>query len=195
MPDTSSAAAPAASDVDEAGDEAAQTMPQGTFNGTTEIGTTYTAHVPGETPADIEAYRQKMGAEPVGYITLDVDNSAGSDSASPSGITLVDGDGNQLDYQSAFIPIGDWWPTMRDDGPEDKNDGYWYSMPNGTEISEDEYDSLYGEGNELYDAYLTDLVRPGAKTQEVFIGPAVPDQMLYVEVQDAMTPVALEPAS
>lgn len=179
--------------TDEVGDEIVEAMPQGTFTGTTESGAKLTLHVPAETPADIEAFRVKTGAAPVGYVLLEVDNSASTEQVGASGVTLVDSEGNQLEYESAFIPLDDWGPTMRDDGPKDKNDGYWYSMPDGTEVSEDEYRELSDEEAALYNANLGQPVAPRAKGSELFIGPAVPEELLYVEVQDAMMPIALEP--
>ena len=81
-----------------------------------------------------------------------------------------------------------------DDGPEGAE--YYYVMPDGTEISEDEYNVLNTQGGELYNAYLESDAMPGAKVTAWYIGPApVPEQMLYVEVQEAMVPYPADPVS
>lgn len=181
-------------DPDEAG-SGIGSYEQGTFTAQNDTGTTFTVQIPAETPADIEAYREATGQEPVGYISIEIDNSAGTEDSAPSTVWLVDEQGNQLEYGSASIVLGDWAPTMRDDGPEDVNDGYWYSLPDGTEISEEEYDELNTQGTELYNEHLENDAKPGATTTAVFIGPEVPETFVYVEVEEALNPYPADPAS
>lgn len=140
--------------------------------------------LPAEGPEDIEAFREATGQEPVGYIKVEVDNTNGYEDAQPNGMTLVDTDGQEYEYESAFIVIDEWGPTMRDDGPEDVNDGYWYSMPDGTEISEAEYDELDGAGVDIYNAYLDTSASPTAKKTVWLMGPEVPEEMTYIELQE-----------
>lgn len=168
---------------------------QGTFTAQNDTGAQFTIEIPAEAPEDIEAYREAVGQEPVGYIKIDIDNSDGTDNAGPSTVYIVDEAGNEHSYESAFVTIGDWGPTMRDDGPEDVNGGYWYSTADGTEISEEEYDTLNNQGNDLYNAHLENDALPRAQATAYYIGPEVPEKFLYVEVQEAMMPYPAEPAA
>lgn len=168
---------------------------QGVFTAQNDTGAQFTIEIPTEAPADVEAFREAVGEEPVGYIKIEIDNTNGTDNAGPSDVHLVDENGDQYTYTSAFSVIGDWGPTMRDDGPEDVNDGYWYELPDGTELSEEEYDELNSQGRELYNTYLEDTAMPKAKAVAYYIGPEVPEKFLYVEVQEAMMPYIAEPAA
>lgn len=192
--DTAAAAPDDEADPGEAG-SGVGSYEQGTFTAQNETGATFTVQIPTDSPSDIEEYRQATGQEPVGYISIEIDNSSGTEDSSPSTVWLVDEEGNQLEYGSAAIVLGDWGPTMRDDGPEDVNDGYWYSLPNGTEISEDEYDDLNNQGTDLYNGYLESGAKPGATTSAIFIGPEVPETFVYVEVEEALMPYPAEPAN
>lgn len=168
---------------------------QGTFTASNDTGAEFTIEIPAESPADIEEFREAVGQDPVGYIKIDIDNTNGTEDAGPSDVHLVDEDGNEYSYESAFIQIGDWGPDMRDDGPEDENDGYWYALPDGTELSEDEYDELNSQGTDLYNDHLDSDALPHAETTAYFIGPEVPEALLYVEVQEAMIGYIAEPAA
>lgn len=142
--------------------------------------------IPATGPEDIEAYREATGQESVGYIQVDIDNTNGYEDASPYSATIVDSEGQELEYRSAFSVIEEWGPTMRDDGPEDVNDGYWYSMPDGTEISEDEYGRLNSQGIDVYNAYLDTSASPTAKKTVWLLGPEVPAEMTYIELSETM---------
>lgn len=195
--DTAPASAEAPAVEETSVDEAEENIVygQGTFIAENETGAEFTIEIPAEAPADVEEFREAVGQDSVGYIKIDIDNTNGTEDSGPSDVYLVDEDGNEYAYESAFIPIGDWGPSMRDDGPEDENDGYWYSLPDGTEISEDEYDELSGQGNDLYNVHLEDGALPHAKSTAYFIGPEVPETFLYVEVQEAMVGYIAEPAA
>lgn len=140
--------------------------------------------IPAAGPEDIEAYREATGQEAVGYIQVEIDNTNGYEDASPYSATIVDSEGQELEYRSAFSVIEEWGPTMRDDGPEDVNDGYWYSMPDGTEISEDEYGRLNSQGIDVYNAYLDTSASPTAKKTVWLLGPEVPAEMTYIELSE-----------
>lgn len=191
-----------ASEVGDPGEEGGAEMDeenlvyeQGTFAAQNDTGAEFKIEIPAEAPADIEELREAVGEDPVGYIKIEIDNTNGTENAGPSDVHLVDENGNQHSYTSAFVVIGDWGPSMRDDGPEDVNDGYWYAMPDGSEITEDEYDALNTQANDLYNAHLENDAMPRAKATAYYIGPEVPEKFLYVEVQEAMVPYIAEPAA
>lgn len=140
--------------------------------------------IPATGPEDIEAYREATGQAPIGYIKVEIDNSNGYEDADPNGVTIVDTDGQEHEYSSAFTVIDEWGPTMRDDGPEDVNGGYWYSMPDGTEISEEEYGRLNSQGIDVYNAYLDTSASPTAKKTVWLLGPEVPEEMTYIELTE-----------
>lgn len=157
---------------------------QGEYLAMNMTGAGFIMTIPASGPDDIEAYREATGQEALGYIKVEIDNSNGYEDAQPNGITIVDSEGQEYEYESAFIVIDEWGPTMRDDGPEDVNDGYWYSMPDGTEISEDEYGSLNSQGADVYNAYLDTSASPTAKKTVWLLGPEVPQEMTYIELTE-----------
>lgn len=169
-------------DVDDAGEQGYYA--QGEYLAMNMTGAGFIMTIPASGPDDIEAYREATGQAPVGYIKVEIDNSNGYEDAQPNGITIVDSEGQEYEYESAFIVIDEWGPTMRDDGPEDVNDGYWYSMPDGTEISEDEYGPLNSQGIDVYNAYLDTSASPTAKKTVWLLGPEVPQEMTYIELTE-----------
>lgn len=174
---------PAWPDVDDASEEQGF-YGAGQYLAMNFTGAGYILDVPAEGPDDIEAFREATGQDPVGYIKVEIDNTNGYEDAQPNGATVVDTDGNEYEYESAFIALDEWGPTMRDDGPEDENDGYWYAMPDGTAISEDEYDELSSMSVEVYNDHLDTSASPTAKKTVWLIGPELPERMSYIELQD-----------
>lgn len=157
---------------------------QGEYLAMNMTGAGFIMTIPSDGPEDIESYREATGQDPVGYIKVEVDNSDGYEDAQPNGVTIVDSEGQEHEYESAFIVVDEWDPTMRDDGPEDVNDGYWYSMPDGTEISEEEYGALNSQGIDVYNEHLDTSASPTAKKTVWLIGPEVPEEMTYIEMTE-----------
>lgn len=141
-----------------------EALSQGAYTATTEAGGTITLDVPADCPDDI-AGAVPDSQDPIGCVKVTVDNTAGSDQVSPSGVAIASAEGEQLDYASASTTIGDW---------------------------QDEDDSI---SQDLYNKYLSDPVIAGAKGESWFIGPEVPEQMNAVQVTDAMTPLDATPAA
>lgn len=193
--DTAQADAPepaaAEADVDEAGDDAPTPTGHGTYTATTPDGTVITVTIPGDTPTDVEDYRETVGVDPVGYVTVDIDNTNSTEYFNVSDVNIVDAEGETHNYESASSIVGDWGPTMRDDGPEGNE--YYYVDADGNEISEDEYDTIRDQGEDVYDAYLEDGAEPHAKATALLIGDdEVPSEVLYVEAVSAMEPIGLD---
>ncbi|MGP5098413.1 hypothetical protein ACTXJ1_10375 [Brachybacterium alimentarium] len=183
--------AAAEADVDEAGDDAPTPTGHGTYTATTPDGTVITVTLPGDTPADVEDYRETVGVDPVGYVTVDIDNTNGSEYFNVSDVNIVDAEGETHNYESASSIVGDWGPTMRDDGPEGNE--YYYVDADGNEISEDEYDTIRAQGEDVYEAYAEDGAEPHAKATGLLIGDdEVPSEVLYVEAVSAMEPIGLD---
>ena len=185
--------AAAEADVDEAGDDAPTPTGHGTYTATTPDGTVITVTLPGDTPTDVEDYRETVGVDPVGYVTVDIDNTNSTEYFNVSDVNIVDAEGQTHSYESASSIVGDWGPTMRDDGPEGSE--YYYVDADDNEISEDEYDTIRDQGEDVYDAYLEDGAEPHAKATGLLIGDdEVPSEVLYVEAVSAMEPIGLDAA-
>lgn len=183
--------AAAEADVDEAGDDAPTPTGHGTYTATTPDGTVITVTLPGDSPADVEDYRETVGVDPVGYVTVDIDNTNSTEYFNVSDVNIVDAEGETHSYESASSIVGDWGPTMRDDGPEGNE--YYYVDADDNEISEDEYDTIRAQGEDVYEAYAEDGAEPHAKATGLLIGDdEVPSEALYVEAVSAMEPIGLD---
>ena len=144
-------------------------------------------------PEDLESYREKAGGAPVSYVRIDIDNTAGMSEAGVGNLILVDSEGTEFDYETAFIAMDEWDPSMRDDGPKDVNDGYYYTLADGTEISEEEYTPLQNEGIDLYNDLLDTSASPRAKQTIWFISAETPTSLAYFGLDDGSEPLFAMP--
>lgn len=152
-------------------------------------GAKYLIEFDAEGPDDLEAYREKTGTGPVSYVRIDIDNTAGTTDAGAGNLVVVDANGQEYDYETAFIAMDEWGPSMYDDGPADENDGYYYALADGTKIPEEEYTPLQNEGVELYNELLDTAASPRAKQTIWLIGSETPDTMAYFGLDDGMEPL------
>lgn len=143
---------------------------QGQYLGMNSTGTGFIMDIPAEGPEDIEAFREKVGGDEMGYIKVEIDNTDGTEKAGVTGAVLVDTDGEEYFYESAFSVIGDWQSDAED-------------------FSTDEYN----ESVDLYNAYLDDEARPTAKKTAWLLGPAVPERMSYIELDSPMETMEPQP--
>lgn len=144
-------------DIDDA--EELGYYPQGQYLSMNAFGTGFIMDVPAVGPEDIEAFREKVGGDEIGYIKVEIDNTDGTETAGVTGAVLVDTDGQEYFYEPAFSVIGDWQDDVED-------------------LSTDEYN----ESVDLYNAYLNDEARPTAKKTAWLLGPVVPEKMTYLEL-------------
>lgn len=166
-----------------------------TLDGTTYVvdimnmvpGTTFAAYGYGspvildlapEAPEDIEAYRQAVGADEVGYVRLDADNREGNYDVSISKITVYDSEGNTYEFESAFSPVGDWGPVWTGES----NDNDEYEMADGTWMPVEEYYALNDHGIEVYNDHLYNDVPVHAKGTAYYTGDVIPDDAQIVAV-------------
>lgn len=167
-----------------------------------EPGTTFAAYGYGspvildfapEAPEDIEAYRQTTGEEEVGYVRLDADNREGIRDVSISDIAVYDSDGNTYEFESAFIPVGDWGP----DWTGEVNEAGDYELADGTWMPVDEYDAIQSEGYEVYETHLDNDIPVHAKGTEYFVGDVIPEdaQIVAVSYTQALEPGVAFPAT
>ena len=159
----------------------------------TEPGTTFAAFGYGspvimdfapEAPEDIEAYRQAVGEDEVGYVRIDADNREGTRDMSISHIAVYDQDGNTYEFESAFSPVGDWGP----DWTGEVNEAGDYEMADGTWMPREEYRALNDQGVETYNDHLSDDVPVHAKGTAYYIGDVIPDgtQIVAVSYTDSL---------
>lgn len=146
-----------------------------------------------EAPEDIEAYRQAVGEDEVGYVRLDADNREGLRDVNISDIAVYDSDGNTYEFESAFIPVGDWGPQWTGE----YNDANEYEMSDGTWMPEEEYDALDDQGVEVYDAHLDSTIPMHAKGTTYFVGDVIPEdaQIVAVSYSDSLEPGVAFPAA
>lgn len=168
----------------------------------TEPGTTFAAFGYGspvimdfapEAPEDIEAYRQAVGEDEVGYVRIDADNREGVRDMNISDIAVYDSEGNTYEFESAFIPVGDWGPQWTGE----YNDDNEYELSDGSWMPEEEYDALDDQGVEVYDAHLDSGVPVHAKGTAYYIGDVIPDdaQIVAVSYTDSLEPGVAFPAT
>lgn len=118
-------------------------------------GGTATVAVPGEAPADLEAFREKAGADPVGYLVVEVDNTSGADEAMVFEAEIVDSEGKTHTYEEVMSGMQGW--------------------------TGENYD-LMEEEMELWEKYPYST-RPSAINTVPLIGPEVPDDVVSVFIE------------
>lgn len=111
-----------------------------------------TVAVPGTGPEDIEQFRKDAGADPVGYLVVEVDNTEGTEEAMVFEAEIVDSEGKTYTYEEVMSGMSDW--------------------------SGDNFDLLERE-LELWEKYPYST-RPSAKNTVPLIGPEVPEDIVSV---------------
>lgn len=152
-------------------------------------GAKYLIEFNAEGPEDLESYRERAGGAPASYVRIDIDNTGGMSEATAGNLIVVDAEGSEFEYETAFIAMDEWDPSMHDDGPEDVNDGYYYTLTDGTEISEEEYTPLQNEGVDLYNELLDTSASPRAKQTIWLIGAEPPTSLAYFGLDDGSDPL------
>ena len=158
-------------------------MPAGEYTAQAEAGGTIVMQIPASTDdeliSQIEAYREAVNAEPVTYLTADVDNRQGHESIGMRNAYIYDNDGNEYqfsglsEYISSIEPVTDW-------ASEDEE----YSLTDGTEISRDQYFELSSTGTDLHNEHMYGASPAERKTMIlVHEGTDLPDEYTRVAVQ------------
>ena len=158
-------------------------MPAGEYTAQAEAGGTIVMQIPASTDdeliSQIEAYREAVNAEPVTYLTADVDNRQGHESIGMRNVYIYDKDGNEYqfsgvsEYISDIEPVTDW-------ASEDET----YSLVDGTEISRDQYFELSSTGTDLHNEHMYGASAAERKTMIlVHEGTDLPNEFTRVAVQ------------
>lgn len=106
----------------------------GKYEFTSEYGTTGAFEFDSKAAPKVESLRKAVGAKPVHYMTVKVDNRKGSEFANMYTVTAYDPAGKKYEYTGLSEVVGDWGPTLTINEE--------YLMPDGTKISEARYDEL-----------------------------------------------------
>jgi hypothetical protein len=114
-----------------------------------------------EPPADIEAYRLKIDASEVVYVSVDVDNRDGKQSVNMYEIDVYDTAGKEYTFSGVETLIGEW---MDDVG-----------------VDTNEQIDLYNEGVDLSNKYMDDVAVSERATM-VLYGTELPEQIADVQV-------------
>ena len=144
--------APAVEEEQEPEEPAASQGGPGVYQAPLMSGGTATVAVPGQAPADLEAFREKAGADPVGYLVVEVDNTDGTEEAMIFEAEIVDSEGKTYTYEEVTIGMDGW--------------------------TGDNFD-LMEEEMELWDKYPYSTL-PSAKNTVPLIGPEVPEDAVAV---------------
>lgn len=158
-------------------------MPAGEYEAYAEAGGHIVMEIPASTDdeliAEIEDYREQIGAEPVTYLIADVDNRQGHESIGMRNVYIYDKDGNEYqfsgvsEYISDIEPVTDW-------ASEDET----YSLVDGTEISRDQYFELSSTGTDLHNEHMYGASAAERKTMIlVHEGDDLPNEFTRVAVQ------------
>ena len=131
---------------------AAEQSGPGVYQAELMSGGTATVAVPGEAPADLEEFREKAGADPVGYLVIEVDNTNGTSEAMVFEAEIVDSEGKTYTYEEVMAGMEGWTGNNYD---------------------------LMEEEMELWDKYPYSTL-PSAKNTVPLIGPEVPEDVVAV---------------
>lgn len=81
---------------------------QGIYQGETYEGAIVTVAVPGEAPEDVVSYQEAAGAQDVGYLVAEVDNTGGTSETYLFEIQVVDTEGKTHTYQDLSSATYAW---------------------------------------------------------------------------------------
>lgn len=81
---------------------------QGVYQGENIDGATITVAVPGEAPEDVVNFQRRVGAEGVGYLIAEVDNSDGDYETMLFEIQVVDTEGKTYTYNELSTATSNW---------------------------------------------------------------------------------------
>lgn len=134
------------------------------------------ATFPVDAPEDVAGFMADVKAPEQGYIGVDFGGDP--DGMGIISMTLVDKDGKELTYQTIDDAAAELGPeTQVADGSSD----YHHVLPDGSEVTADEADRLDDLEMSFGETYPSDAA-PMAQGSVLMVGPAVPDELLYVEV-------------
>ncbi|SDF99735.1 hypothetical protein SAMN04487781_3244 [Cellulosimicrobium cellulans] len=151
--------------------------PPGTFQAYAPSGGALTLEIPAtEAPADVEAAREAVGAPPVVYIAVDVDNREGQQLVNMYEVNLYDPDGKEYKFVRVDRAVGEWFADV------------------GTDTNEQI--DLYNLGVETSNAHLDD-VAVSQRATLILVGDEVPEQIADVQVyaEGAFEPSFAVPAT
>lgn len=131
---------------------AAEQSGPGVYQAPLMSGGTATVAVPGTPPEDLEQFREKAGADPVGYLVIEVDNTDGTSEAMIFEAKIVDSEGKTYTYEEVMAGMEGWTGNNYD---------------------------LMEEEMELWDKYPYSTL-PSAKNTVPLIGPEVPEDVVSV---------------
>lgn len=161
-------------------------FPQGTFTAQNDTGAVFTIHAPADLPKDLANLNKDL-KQPEWYaVSIDIDNSRGTENSGPSDVVMVDEEGQEISFESAFVVVGDASPEW---------DGEDHYAVGGEPVDEATYRDLNNRSVDVYNKYLEDGARPRAKSTAWYLGTEpVPEKLLYVAVIEAMQEFEAQPA-
>lgn len=156
------------------------TLPAGKFALSTlsDAKITFELPTPATDPAlaELEAFRQKTGGEPVSYIVADVDNRTGILLVNMYQVSAFDIEGREYTFHAVHDVLKLWEPSYGSD--------HVYRMPDGRVVDEDTGGARDHEASELYNANLNGAdVAERAKIILASTDVDLPDEFATVSVQ------------
>lgn len=129
----------------------------GVYQAPLTSGGTATVAVPGTGPEDLEQFRKDAGADPVGYLVVEVDNTEGTEEAMVFEAEVVDSEGKTYTYEEVTTSTYDWIGSSASIEMMDRQMELWDKYPYST--------------------------RPSAKNTVPLVGPEVPEDIVSVFVE------------
>lgn len=164
-PDTSATSSTATVD---AADAPVDAIGPGSYAFDTGTGTVGTLEVPGAPHAGMEELRTTIGAEPVTYLTGNLDNREGAESFDVYTISVFDSEGNKYDY----VPAADYMHGI---------------------VSIEAPDEIYDKYTALRDQF-TEVFDPLQRGDFVMVGPELPAEIAGVSVSNGFEDFGAMPA-
>lgn len=144
-------------EVDEDAINGDPVAPGARFYGISENGGDFVITTQIDPVEDLEAYREQAGGEPVGYMSVDVDNREGTENINMYQVAVYDAAGNEYIFTSADEVAGEWRELLGSDNVD-----------------------VYNEGVELSNKYLNQGASAHQRSTMILTGPELPGEIVAV---------------
>lgn len=146
------------------------------FYAKTPTGAEITVNFGAEPPADVEAYREATGAEPVSYAHVTIDNRQGNEYVGIAELSVYDAEGNVYTYEDLDLyHMSEWGYTFTED--------YENVMKDGTVITDEQASALDQMYLPLQEKYFDDGADPSEKAESwIAVEGDVPEEIVDIRV-------------
>ena len=151
------------------------------FYAKTPHGAEITIDFGAELPKNTELLREAVGGDPVSYAKAFVDNRNGVDSAGVYKVVVFDEDGKSYEYTGMDDHLSNWQVYQNYD-----SENPHYMLPDGSPITEAQYDVLQGQYQNLEETYnekdANARVHEVSESYIAYGGVDIPEEIVAIEV-------------